>query len=58
MSLPRSAAAALLPTLTPEEQQHAEARRSEILAAGGSLADAIRVPIEEIAAARASGGGA
>lgn len=58
MSAARFELAELLFSLTPEEQQHAQARRTEILAAGGNLDDAIRVPIEEIAAARAKGGGA
>ena len=49
-------AAELLFDLTPEEQAHAKRRRAEILDGGGHVDDAIRLPLEEIAAARRDGG--
>lgn len=57
MGLSRNQAAELLTTLTPEEHEYKRRRANEIFAGGGDLAAMIRVPLEEIAEARASKGG-
>lgn len=44
---------ALLDSLTRKEHAYRRRRAAEIQAAGGTLAEMIRTPLEEIAAARA-----
>lgn len=56
MKLTRLEAANVLASLTPEESDHVKRRRDEILEAGGHLDEAIRVPVEEVAARRQGGG--
>ena len=56
MNLTYWEAAKLLFDLTPEEQAYARDRREEILRNNGHLDEAIRTPIEEIAAQREKDG--
>lgn len=56
MKLTRLEAANVLASLTPEESAHVKRRQREILDAGGHLDEAIRVPVEEVAARRQGGG--
>lgn len=56
MKLTRLEAAHVLASLSPEETAHVKRRRDEILEAGGHLDEAIRVPVEEVAARRQGGG--